>query len=143
MFTFQDEDPRQDAARLDVVNAWSVQEESTLRHSIVTMAESEIQAILETEQLQSGRRLERLVADFERFDDLMRVLHLKGNAADVIAEHAEDEGIDTLVMGTLGRTGIAGLFIGNTAETILNRVTCSVLAVKPQGFVSPVTLEDA
>ena len=44
-------------------------------------------------------------------------------------------------MGTVGRTGIPGVIIGNTAEAILNRVTCSVLAVKPPDFETPVTLE--
>ena len=37
--------------------------------------------------------------------------------------------------------GIAGLFIGNTAETVLSGVRCSVLAIKPRGFVSPVTVD--
>jgi hypothetical protein len=45
-------------------------------------------------------------------------------------------------MGTVARTGIAGLLIGNTAEAILEQVQCSVLAVKPPGFVSPVKLPD-
>jgi len=40
-------------------------------------------------------------------------------------------------MGTVARTGIKGLIIGNTAEVILNGIQCSVLAVKPDGFVSP------
>jgi nucleotide-binding universal stress UspA family protein len=44
-------------------------------------------------------------------------------------------------MGTVARTGINGLLMGNTAEMILTQIDCSVLAVKPQGFVSPVTLE--
>jgi len=43
-------------------------------------------------------------------------------------------------MGTVGRIGIRGLFIGNTAEAILNQVECSVLAVKPPGFQTPVGL---
>jgi universal stress protein E len=30
--------------------------------------------------------------------------------------------------------------MGNTAETILGAVRCSVIAVKPEGFDSPVTL---
>ncbi|MGB5166857.1 MAG: universal stress protein, partial [Acidimicrobiia bacterium] len=30
------------------------------------------------------------------------------------------------------------LVIGNTAETILRSVRCSVLAVKPEGFITPV-----
>jgi hypothetical protein len=32
--------------------------------------------------------------------------------------------------------------MGNTAESILNQLDCSVLAVKPQGFVTPVILEE-
>lgn len=45
-----------------------------------------------------------------------------------------------LVMGTVTRTGIQGFLIGNTAEQILQRVACSVLAVKPDGVVSPVQI---
>ena len=48
---------------------------------------------------------------------------------------------DLVVMGTLARTGIPGLIVGNTAESILNNLDCSVLAIKPSGFVTPVTLE--
>jgi len=42
------------------------------------------------------------------------------------------------VMGTVGRVGLPGLLIGNTAETILGRVGCAVLAIKPEGFQTPV-----
>ena len=45
---------------------------------------------------------------------------------------------DVLVMGTLARTGIAGILIGNTAEKVLRRVRCSVLTLKPDDFESPV-----
>jgi hypothetical protein len=41
-------------------------------------------------------------------------------------------------MGTLARSGIPGYIIGNTAERVLVGVDRSVLAVKPEGFVSPV-----
>ena len=46
--------------------------------------------------------------------------------------------VDLLVLGTVARRGISGFFLGNTAEIILSKVECSVLAVKPVGFVSPV-----
>jgi nucleotide-binding universal stress UspA family protein len=46
--------------------------------------------------------------------------------------------IELLVLGTVGRSGLAGMLIGNTAEEILRRVDCSVLALKPDGFQSPV-----
>ncbi|MEO1780385.1 MAG: universal stress protein [Pseudomonadota bacterium] len=51
-------------------------------------------------------------------------------------------GIDTVVMGTVGRSGVRGLFIGNTAETILGAVPCSVMAIKPPDFLTPVGLNN-
>lgn len=57
-----------------------------------------------------------------------------------IMNYVEQHAIDLLVMGTVGRTGISGFITGNTAERLLPRIPCSLLAVKPPGFVSPVTL---
>ena len=54
---------------------------------------------------------------------------------------AESLDVDLVVMGTVGRTGLRGLIMGNTAETILRSVRCCVLAVKPEGFVTPVRLQ--
>lgn len=65
----------------------------------------------------------------------------RGRPDEVIAEFVVAEGIDLVVMGTVARAGIAGLLIGNTAERVLRTLPCSVLAVKPDGFVSPVGLE--
>jgi universal stress protein E len=48
--------------------------------------------------------------------------------------------MDLLVMGTIGRGGIAGVMIGNTAERMLPQLSCSLLAVKPKDFVTPVKL---
>lgn len=71
--------------------------------------------------------------------DLAPGLHLlKGKPQDVIPRFVKSHRIHLVVMGTVGRTGVAGFFIGNTAEKILQNLTCSVLAVKPEGFVSPV-----
>jgi nucleotide-binding universal stress UspA family protein len=52
--------------------------------------------------------------------------------------YVEDNQVDVLTMGTVCRTGIKGFLIGNTAESILSEVTCSVLALKPDGFESTV-----
>jgi len=65
----------------------------------------------------------------------------KGTVRSVIAEHADSLGADILVMGTVARTGISGILIGNTAEDILNTVDCSVMTVKPDGFVSPLNFK--
>lgn len=74
--------------------------------------------------------------------------HLAGAKADVhvernsprraILRHIENERADLLVMGTVSRTGIPGWIVGNTAERLLALVNCSVLAVKPPDFESPI-----
>jgi universal stress protein E len=67
-------------------------------------------------------------------------VHVKEGPADmVILDAIEKFDIDVLVMGTVARSGISGLFIGNTAERLLPELTCSVLAIKPDGFVCPIT----
>jgi universal stress protein E len=48
---------------------------------------------------------------------------------------------DLIIMGSVGRTGIVGFLIGNTAEKVLRQCNCSLLTVKPDGFVSPIQPE--
>jgi len=47
---------------------------------------------------------------------------------------------DVVVMGTVARGGLAELLIGNTAERVLQKLSCSVVAVKPDNFECPVTI---
>ena len=69
-------------------------------------------------------------------------VHFAAESPDVaIMNCVEQHSIDLLVMGTVGRTGISGLITGNTAERLFHRIPCSLLAVKPPEFKSPVTLD--
>ncbi|MFT5052495.1 MAG: universal stress protein E [Chlamydiales bacterium] len=66
----------------------------------------------------------------------------RNNPSIAIREAVEHLHPDLLVMGTLSRSGIPGLLVGNTAERLLDRVDCSILAIKPRDFVSPIPLPD-
>jgi universal stress protein E len=66
----------------------------------------------------------------------------RGSAIEEIPALAVELDVDLIVMGTVGRGGIPGLLIGNTAETILDRCDRAVLAVKPPSFETPVSLGD-
>ncbi len=46
-----------------------------------------------------------------------------------------------VVMGTVSRAGIPGMLMGNTAERLIDRIDCALLAIKPKEFVCPVTLD--
>lgn len=77
----------------------------------------------------------------ESFQFLSPKTHLLQGSADTeLPKFAKKIDADLMVMGTVGRSGVAGVIIGNTAETILSQLTCSVLAVKPEGFVSPIAV---
>jgi universal stress protein E len=76
-------------------------------------------------------------------DDLKsQVYMLKGEPEHLIPELAAKMEVGLIVMGTVSRTGVAGLLIGNTAEKNLRQVDCSVLTLKPDGFVTPVRLDE-
>lgn len=68
-----------------------------------------------------------------------RVAVVTGAADLSIEEMVREEQVSLVVMGTLGRAGLPGLLLGNTAERLLPLLKCSVLAIKPVGFISPVT----
>ena len=151
-----DPDPRDDAlntAILEVASTLALMRGGTLDvvHAWELMAESLLASRVDAGELKRYRREARQQAAGEMDDLLKRVnlalqedrLHLiNGYAGTAIPEWVEQHDVGLLVMGTVCRVGIAGFLIGNTAESVLSRVRCSVLTLKPAGFVTPVELED-
>jgi nucleotide-binding universal stress UspA family protein len=106
-------------------------------------ADDQFAAYLEDARQRAASTLRGMARSFEgRLDERAMVLR-RGEPGEVIPEFVVSEGIDVLVMGTVARGGIPGMLIGNTAERVLRKLPCSVLTVKPDGFVSPVRLEQA
>lgn len=59
-------------------------------------------------------------------------MHLaEGSPEIAIAKTATDIKAQIVVLGTVGRKGLAAAFIGNTAEHVLAKLSCEVLALKP------------
>jgi nucleotide-binding universal stress UspA family protein len=61
-----------------------------------------------------------------------------GDPWKVITSSVRRTRADLVVMGSVGRGGIADYFLGSTAEKVLRTCGSSVVTVKPDGFVSPV-----
>lgn len=74
-------------------------------------------------------KLQTLVQDFNIDDANQHVI--EGLAEDRIPALAKSIESQIVVMGTLGRGGIKGAFMGNTAERVLTHLQCEVLALKP------------
>lgn len=123
-----------------VLQAWTPYGERMIR---THAGDEQFGAYAERTRQGAAADLSKLVRSLEgRLVDVEPILR-RGAPEDVIPEFVVAEGIDLLVMGTVARGGISGMLIGNTAERVLRKLPCSVLAVKPDGFVSPVPLEDA
>jgi nucleotide-binding universal stress UspA family protein len=64
----------------------------------------------------------------------VRHVFLEGDPATEIVRYAFDAGVDLIVMGTHGRTGLERLLMGSVAEKVMREAKCSVLVVKlPKG----------
>jgi len=125
-------------ARCSVFHAWEMQDEALLS------------ARLTREQV-AGFVRDHRNATSKRFDEFLRrhesdveseTAHLvKGSPAETIEKFTQENSVDLIVMGTVARSGLTGMLLGNTAEKIIDRVECSLLALKPYDFTTSVALK--
>jgi nucleotide-binding universal stress UspA family protein len=82
---------------------------------------------------QAERHLEEWRADAERRAGGVRVDAEKavGEPAAEIVSFAQKQGVDLLVLGTHGRTGLEHALMGSIAERVVRRAHCPVLTVRP------------
>lgn len=125
-------------AALTVVHAWRLGGESMLRHGRFRLPENELNDLLRSTESTHRDQLGALLGSYDMGPEDPGVHLIRDEAAPAIRRIAEALPADLIVMGTVGRTGVPGFFIGNTAEEVLQTTMASVLAVKPAGFVSPV-----
>ena len=130
---------RKDAAELHIIHVWSLFGELYL-HSI-GLTEKEFQEAKEYEKEQHKRNFDTLLNRVDVTDLKLHVHLVEGDPVEDIPKLVTELGIDLLVMGSVGRAGIAGFLIGNTAEEVFNQMDCSLLTLKPKGFVTPLKVE--
>ena len=59
-----------------------------------------------------------------------------------IADHIVDYSNELLVLGTESLSGFSRMIKRDRSQRLLSKVPCSLLAVKPKDFVSPIALDD-
>lgn len=121
-------------AELHVVQAWFLPG----RELLLSRGASTDQVAYLQEQ-ERARVEARLTSALQSVDLIDPYVHLvEGKPADVVANVADGEKVDLVVLGTVARLGILGHLIGNTAEDVLRKLHCGVVAIKPAGFESPI-----
>lgn len=122
--------------KLHVLHCWSGYLENVTGSPY--FSEQEVDKYLNYEKEVSTRDFNRVVDSVSFASEPKRVI-LHGNPGTVIPEYAASQKMDIVVMGSVARSGVSGLLIGNTAEVIAGSISESLIAIKPAGFVSPVS----
>lgn len=88
--------------------------------------------IVESERQRVAEELSGVVATH---DIAPACVHLEqGAASEVLPAFVESVGAALLVMGAVSRSRLQEVFLGSTAERVLDRVGCDILVVKPPDF---------
>ncbi len=131
---------------LHIGSAWEACNEHLFRYGVFTrMSPEKVNEYVEQVRRQCSIKLGKLAEDMSDYLGEVAIEHLqpkfhlvKGAPSREIPIMIKNYNADLIVMGTVGRVGIPGLIIGNTAEAILEQTKCSVLAIKPESFKTPV-----
>ena len=92
--------------------------------------------IAEQHEREVARAFEAAVANC---DLGARAKHLRvGVPVDELPALAEELDAQLVVMGAVSRSGVKRLFIGHTAERVIDAIRCDVHVLKPAGFKTPV-----
>jgi len=125
-------------AKLHIVACWEYELEAEVNNNIfIHIPEEEIKTQVEKVGSEHRQALDALIQKAGIASN-HNVQLLRGHVETVIPEYMFEKQIRLLVMGSVARTGIPGFIIGNTAENIFQTLPCSLLALKPEGFVSPI-----
>ena len=121
-----------------VLSAWDYPYERYLsRNAFISVTPEEVRVSVQAAHDEHREKLDAILKEAD-IGDNVNVELMRGAADEVVPVRCAGGGVDVLVMGTTARTGLAELIVGNTAENVLKSLTCSLLALKPADFVSPV-----
>jgi len=104
--------------------------------------ESVIEDCIERAKQKREKEFQAMLEPF-KLGEIQHEVHFFSGWPDVsIPSLAKKYDVDVLILGTISKGAPQGHWIGSTAESIVTNVGCSVIAVKPEGFVSPVRVND-
>jgi len=133
------------ADELHLLHVWRLWGEHMFRSGRARLPAEQVAKMVEEERRTHAEWLEALALRIRASialdlgKEVAVKTHLaKGLAAPLILGAARHLEARHVILGSLARSGIQGLLIGNTAEHVLRKIDVSVVVVKLPTFVSPV-----
>jgi universal stress protein A len=112
---------------------WAFDGEVTLLHVWDAPAPTSADAFVAGPALFDGIAPElrsRLAGWAKELGENVKTAVVAGSPAQDIVRFAKDEGVDVIVMGTHGRTGVRHALMGSVAEKVIRKAECPVLVIR-------------
>lgn len=128
---------KRESAECHLISVWHLPGESMLSSPFMRTPAIELKRLKAEEKIKVALAFENLQAVNKKhlIDSETHLIY--GDPTAAIISFVDKHAVDLVVMGTVARSGVQGFVIGNTAEAIINQLECSIMAIKPDGFVSP------
>lgn len=121
-----------------LIHTWALRNEAVLRQeSFLEAAQAQINDMISREKKFHDAWFKAFCGKIKNLN-VSNCYFKKGDPEEVIPAMVAKSRFDIVIMGSVSTLSIPGLIIGNHAEAILQRLRCSVIVVKPEGFVTPV-----
>jgi universal stress protein E len=116
---------------LHAVHAYMPLPPAAIAEGVLT--ERDLQRVQAQSAQLAASKLERLVR--QAATPLARRHLIARHPTDAIEQVAAETRSALIVMGAISRSGLRRLLIGNTAEKVLDHLSCDVLIIKPAGLI--------
>lgn len=130
------------ASRLNVVHVVDNDLHHRVARSSVTEQQLADWKARDTEQAEANLHEQISLTDYRTLENGLQAHVKTGPASQTLLEAIQELDIDVLILATRSRDGLKGMVFGNTAEKLLWDVPCSVLAIKPDTFQSPISFDE-
>lgn len=90
----------------------------------------EFQKEWETFREQCKHQLEMFVRQAESQGVKVQSQQLSGHPGRLICEYAQEQQVDTIIIGRRGRSGLSELFLGSVSNYVLHHARCTVVIVQ-------------
>ena len=117
---------RREEAEICILNVYNLPFEYTAYGAIPTS----VHYLMDVKG-QADEELEKLAAPLRASGLNVTTTSVEGYPPDQIVKMADDFGADLIAMGTHGRSGVAHLLLGSTAERVVQHAHCPVLTAGP------------
>jgi nucleotide-binding universal stress UspA family protein len=130
---------RMEAGQLDIVHCWHLPGQSMLSFGRTKISAAELNQMRTMAEKLHRQKLTEFVDRMQLDGPSLKLHLLNGSPVESVLYFADRMKSDLVVIGTADKSALAGLLMGSTAESIIDKSKTSVLAVKPAGFISPIT----